>query len=133
MRLRIGCPMRFFYHETRIEEMGLVDLHLHWGKICTEAAAQGKKCNWEKPEESELVIFFFFFCLPQQMFSVLFSIPKWGILSDSQISPYRFWGGSTLTKTGVWTLNKGTLLGWIFGNTLQIVGLQESTYLRVCF
>lgn len=71
--------------------MDLVDLHLHWGKTCTEAAAQGRKCNREKTEESELVIFFFvLFYLLQQMLSVLFSITKWGILSHSQISPYRF-------------------------------------------
>lgn len=135
MRLQIGCPMRFYYLETRIEEMDLVDLHLHWGKTCTEAAAQGKKCNWEKTEESELVIFFLFcfifFSRCSQSYSPLQNGEYWVTPRLAHTGPEE--GPVWVTKTGVWTLNKGTSLGWIFGNTLQIVGLQESTSMCVCF
>lgn len=34
--------MMDFYHETRIEQMGLMDLHLLWGKTYTEAALRGR-------------------------------------------------------------------------------------------
>lgn len=129
MRFQIGCPMRFSYLETRIEEMGVVDLHLHWGKTCTEAAAQGKKCNWEKDrEECELLNFFFCFIFISrcsQSYSPFHNGKYWVtprlLHIDSEVGPV--W----VATTEVWTLNKGTLLGWIFGNTLQFVGLQEST------
>lgn len=63
--------------------MSLVDPHLHWGKMCTEAVVQGTF-----RDESELVTFLFY--LPKQMFSALFCVPRWGILSHSLISPYGF-------------------------------------------
>lgn len=93
------------------DRRNLVDLH--WGKTCTEAAAQGKECNWEKPKESVWVSFcFIFFSSCSQYYSpfqngeyftlfitiILFLIPEWGILSHSQISPHRFWGESSVSE-----------------------------------
>lgn len=118
-----------FFLSWNNDRRNLVDLH--WGKTCTEAAAQGKECNWEKPEESVLVSFLFY--LLQQTFSVLFPISKWEIFyiifNYYIILHSRMGNTQSLSDWSIQVLrrvqcewikqecesDKGALLGWILG------------------
>lgn len=96
-------------------------VNLHWGKNWTEAAAQGKECNWEKTEESVLVSVLFY--LLQQMYSVLFLIWKWGIfyiIYMYYIIPHSRMGNTQSLLTGseespVW-MNKTGMWAWQRGS-----------------
>lgn len=102
-RLYIACSMRLFsVSEARIEELGLVGPRLHCGKTDT-----GKSKN-----STENVSWGFLLCSSADVLSCR-SAMFW---SHSKISLGSA-GLCSVAEAGMSVLNKGTLLGWIFGNS----------------